>query len=80
MSATASPPSRTPEDYSPDPEGHFVRRIRERKIPGYAIRKCIQNGSVETLEAGRVALIADGHTVVVNPRSMTAETVYRGSP
>jgi hypothetical protein len=43
---------RDPSEYRPDPSGHFRRKRKERKVPGPAIRECIENGEPE---------IRDGH-------------------
>lgn len=80
MSAAETPavPSRNPSAYTPN--DHFMNRKKQRRIPGFAIRSAIERGSAETLDSGRVALTADGYTVVINSRTKTAETVYAGSP
>jgi hypothetical protein len=38
--------SRKPEDYCPEPGGHFLRRKKRRDFPGTAIRMCIESGDV----------------------------------
>jgi hypothetical protein len=42
----ASALSRDPNDYRPDPNGHFRRRKSERDVPGEAIRACIEDGDI----------------------------------
>lgn len=51
--------SRNPQDYCPDPDGHFIDRKRRRDFPGGAIRRCIESGDAELLDNDYVKLTAE---------------------
>jgi len=73
--------SRNPQDYRPDPGGHFHRRKREREIPGAVIRRCIESGRATRGDNGYVELYAEylqqPWVLVVDPRRNYVVTGYR---
>lgn len=72
--------SRKPDDYRPDPGGHFRGKKRERDFPPTAIRRCIESGEVTDWDGSKLRLTAEyiGWTfhVVVRPKDGIAVTCY----
>lgn len=72
--------SRNPEDYHPDPDGHFVEKKNKRNFPPTAIRKCIESGDVTNWDGTRLRLTCRymkwQFHVVVKPEDGIAVTCY----
>lgn len=72
--------SRNPNDYRPDPNGHFRRRKDERDIPPCVIQMAIEGGAPERQENGRIALettyLGYDFTLVIDPEKQYVITAY----
>lgn len=55
--------SRDPADYRPTT--HFVQRKKERKIPGFAIRECIENGEIRDGKRPNLKILTTGYYALV---------------
>ena len=66
--------SRRPSDYRPTT--HFGQRLRERNVPGFAIRECIESGDVKPGDTPDTReLRRNGYFVVLNVENREAVTV-----
>lgn len=72
--------SRNPNDYRPDPSGHFRRRKDERDIPPCVIRMAIEGGDAKHQQNDRIALettyLGYDFTLVIDPEKQYVITAY----
>jgi len=80
MSAEPDGFSRNPNDYRPDPNGHFRRRKDERDIPSCVIQMAIEGGEPTCQENDRIALettyLGYDFTLVIEPETQFVITAY----